>query len=521
MQVIEKNKRLSQSCIWDIQKNYYVDKGIDAWSESVPFYITSNAFIANQYAKVIVSFISDWVAKNPKSLNKPFPILELGAGTGQLSYYLCLEIQNQLQARSLSAVKALYIVSDISKKNLDFIRKHPAMQDYVENNSVTFSCFDAVTDDTLLTYLGEGSEAEKIAIDNPLICIANYVYDSLPADVFYAQSGKIYESLLSIESSRENTENDLPIDWSQVKLKYENKPAQKDYYSDPKFNNVLLEYACEELDETYFIYPIGALNAFKNLNTIAHDKLVNLFSDKAFTTMNELSQQDQPELDVHGSFSLMVNLLALCQYTKQINGQYFLPTSRDGLTTAVMSCGVDIETMPNLMYELNSCFEEFNPTDYFNLYEHISNQEEHWQLPELVSMLTLSCWDPGLFSLIASRLTDLAESEETQVLDRLTSSLPTIAERFYYVPGCDDTLFDIASIYYALNYFQEALDLYEMSNVYFPEEYQTLYNIGLCYYYLEEYETAIDYLQQALAIDSSSNDCRSQIARAKKNLKKQ
>lgn len=517
---VEENKRLSESCIWETQKNYYIDKGIDAWSESVPFYITSNAFIAHQYAKVIVCFIADWVSKHPKSAKHPFPILELGAGTGQLSYYICMELKSQLKARSLEHVKLNYIVSDISKKNLDFIKNHPAMQDFIEEGLMSFSCFDAENDQQILIYNPNAKE-QAIAIKNPLISISNYVLDSLTADVFYVKNNQLHESKISLETPESNLKNNQPIDWKDVDLHYTNTPINDNYYDDPNYNHVLELHNLEELDDTYFVFPIGSLNAIKNLNKISKNKLFNLFSDKAFTTIEELSQQERPDIDIHGSFSLMVNLHAVCEYNKCIQGNNFIPTSRDGLTTAVISTGVDISHFPLLNYQLHNCFEEFSPTDFFNLYEHVSNDASKWKLPELVSLLTLSCWDPGLFQVMADQLLDLSHKTDSQVIDRLATSLPAIAERFYYVPGCDDAIFNLANIYYALGEYPEALCLYEMSDIYFPEEYETLYNIGLCYSYMEEHGPAIEYLQKALKINSSSNDCRSQIERCKRQLAKQ
>lgn len=43
--VIEEKIRFSQSMMWKDQKKYYDSKGIEAWNEDVPFYITSNPFI--------------------------------------------------------------------------------------------------------------------------------------------------------------------------------------------------------------------------------------------------------------------------------------------------------------------------------------------------------------------------------------------------------------------------------------------------------------------------------------------
>jgi tetratricopeptide (TPR) repeat protein len=515
--VIESNKRLSQSCIWETQKSYYLEKGIDAWSESVPFYITSNAFIANQYAKVIVCFIADWVNKNPKSAKQPFPILELGAGTGQLSYYLCTELKAQLEARSLQHLKLRYIVSDISTKNLDFIKDHPVMQELIEEGMVDFSCFDAEKDQAILLY---PEQKKAIDVKNPLISISNYVLDSLTADAFYVKDGQLYESLGTLTTDSSNLIDNQPQDWEKVDLSYNNLPIDGNYYDDPNYNQILQLHNDEELDDSYFVFPIGGLNAIKNLNKIAKNKSFTLFSDKAFNNLSELSQQEKPDIDVHGSFSLMVNLFAICEYNQLIKGDEFIPTSRDGLTTAVICSGVELEKMPLLSYQLQTCFENFSPTDFYNLYDHLSRDSSKWQLPELVSILALSCWDPGLFQLVSDDLQDQVEKSDSQVIDRLATSLPNVAERFYYVPGCDDTMFCLGSIYYALSEYQEALCLYEMSNTYFPDDYETLFNIGLCYYYLEEYEAAIEHLNEALKLNSGSNDCRAQIERANRKLGK-
>jgi tetratricopeptide (TPR) repeat protein len=512
--VFDHKKRVSESYIWEAQKRYYLDKGINAWSESVPFYITSNAFIANQYAKVIVSFISDWVAEHPQSAQHPFPILELGAGSGQLSYYLCTELKAQLTARSLKHVKLRYIISDISTKNLDFIHNHPVMQELIEDGLVSFSCFDAENDQIIKEY----PSSQSISIKNPLISISNYVFDSLTVDVFYVKNKQLFESLVSLSTATENLIDGKPKDWEQVNLSYSNEPITEHYYEDSKYNQLLQMHNIEELDDTYFIFPLGSLNALKNLSIIANGCLFNLLSDKAFSQISELAQQEKPELDVHGSISMMVNLFAISEYNAFNQGEQFIPTSRDGLTTAILCSGIDLASKPLLNYQLQTCFENFSPTDYYNLYDHLSRDSSHWELPELVSILALSCWDPGLFQLVADHLQDQIETSDSQVVDRLASALPAIAEKFYYIPSSDDTLFGLANIYYAIGEYREALDLYEMSLIYYPNEYETLFNIGLCYYYLEEYETSIDYLNQALQLNPKAADCRAQIERATKKL---
>src|SRR3990167_5254374 len=85
--VFESDRRFSELSIWDNQKKYYAEKGIEAWAHDVPSYVTCNPFIARQYAWTAINFIREWAQQNPQASNNPFYILELGAGTGQFSFY--------------------------------------------------------------------------------------------------------------------------------------------------------------------------------------------------------------------------------------------------------------------------------------------------------------------------------------------------------------------------------------------------------------------------------------------------
>ena len=85
---IENKVPFSDSKLWDWQRGYYSVKGIEAWSSNdVPFEVTSNPYIESSYANIIVRFIQDYSRQNPETAKEPFYILELGAGTGQFSYY--------------------------------------------------------------------------------------------------------------------------------------------------------------------------------------------------------------------------------------------------------------------------------------------------------------------------------------------------------------------------------------------------------------------------------------------------
>jgi len=58
----EEGKRISDSLLLNAHKSFYQSWGPTAW-RVIPDYISSNAFIASSYSKIIVSYVKDllWV----------------------------------------------------------------------------------------------------------------------------------------------------------------------------------------------------------------------------------------------------------------------------------------------------------------------------------------------------------------------------------------------------------------------------------------------------------------------------
>jgi SAM-dependent MidA family methyltransferase len=102
---IESNIPLSQSCLWQAQRHYFEEEGIHAWQQ-VPFFVTSNPFIADRYARLIIAYLQD-MQHDPA---EPIYIVELGAGTGQFSYYCNLALKKYLQ-QTRFAGKICYVMT--------------------------------------------------------------------------------------------------------------------------------------------------------------------------------------------------------------------------------------------------------------------------------------------------------------------------------------------------------------------------------------------------------------------------
>src|SRR5258708_7472547 len=122
-----------------MQRDYFDQEGINASVNQVPFYITSNPFIANCYARVATAFIRDVVEKNPNAKKPSFYILELGTGSGRFSYYSVKSILNLLKALDMQDIQICYVMSDFTKNNIKYYETHPALKPYIEKGQIDFA----------------------------------------------------------------------------------------------------------------------------------------------------------------------------------------------------------------------------------------------------------------------------------------------------------------------------------------------------------------------------------------------
>ena len=87
---LEPPTRFSQSILWRLQKSFYDDTGVDAFvsNNAIPSFITSNAFIARRYARLILGFVHDEVAAGRLDSSHPVYVVEAGSGAGRFAYLL-------------------------------------------------------------------------------------------------------------------------------------------------------------------------------------------------------------------------------------------------------------------------------------------------------------------------------------------------------------------------------------------------------------------------------------------------
>lgn len=500
--VLEEGVRLSQSQVWAAQRSYYDTQGIHAWAQDVPCFITSNPVIAEQYAKTVIGFIKDWQKRGDYCSDQPFYIIEIGAGHGQFGFYFLRALLPMLALHGLPKETICYVMTDFTEANIQFWEQHQSLIPFLNQGVMDFSQYDFENGEEVV--LRHSKKTLSVAsVKNPMTVIANYLFDSLVADVFHVHDNMMSESLVELTTAAGNVVNDQPQDWDKVTSRYINKPFEQAYYSDPLFNNVLDSYR-HDLTDSYLTLPVGSFQGIRNLKNIANDRLMILTSDKAYSFLDELDGLDPPEIACHGSFSLMVNYDAIKRYCDLLDGGGYFTRAVDGFASGILTVGFNIEDCPNAQSEVYRSIGNYGSAEYFCIYEHAEETVDQMTLKAIASYLALSCWDPYIFSLLSDRISDIIGDADQDAIDYLSDHLPKVSDQFYFIPNMDDVLFDLAVYYHEQEEYSTAITYYLRSKEYFQPEYSLYFNLGFCYYYDENYPLALENIN--LALELSPND---------------
>ena len=513
--VIEESKRFSESCLWRMQREYFDQEGINAWVNQVPFYITSNPYIANSYAQIVMRFIRDTIKNNPDAKNHPFYILELGTGSGRFSFYVLKTLIETRAAFGMDDIQIVYVMSDFTKNNIQYYETHPALLPYLEKGLVDFAIFDMEAGRPI-SLLKKNIRLSAETLVNPLTVFANYIFDTISHDSFTVHEGQLYELLLNISTTDDNMSGNRPVQMEKLTINFSVNHAKKNYYNDPDLDSILETYKTQ-LTETSFLFPIGSINAIKLLKKMANNKLFIISSDKGYSTVESLDRLGHPSLSFHGSFSMMVNFHALSQYFKNSGGDAYLQTPRKGIKTSVFCAGMKLADMPETQMAINQYVEGVSPADYFTLHRRMSDNFQDCALETIAAHLNFTCWDPHIFAKLAARVTGIVEEGDRDTIDFLASNMHKIAANFYYMPKSDCILFEIAVFYHSIKLFDEATRYYLEAKKYVGEQFGLYYNLALCQQHGGAHTDALEHFKKALTLDPNSKEAAEWIAYIEKS----
>lgn len=521
--------KLSNSKIWSLMTEYYNHMGPDAWKdEIVPHDISTNKYLANIYAELIVSALTDWELKNPQSTD-PLYIIEIGAGHGKFGFYVLKLLGKVLKNSPEKLAKLKYIMTDISEKTLASWKIHPALATFVERGLLDFAMYNAFTDISINLEVNKIT-INKNSLNTPIIAICNYLIDTLPHDAFQIINSKLHEQLIEIKDksnkiSNNNSHNDHNNYASDAEnttcksklLKYLDcnfisKPIEANYYDCDNLNKILETYAKHYTNASVLI-PVGGIKCIKSLESFSNQYLITLVADKGSVDEDEFEDLEDPEISFHGSVSLMVNFNSLDHFFKNKNGISLLMPNR--YIDFQVACFISNRSnqCQHLTSKYYNLLEDFTPQDLFNLcYEDSEDDDESDDvnpginsIDTAIAVLQLSKWDPGIFCSLNEYIVEFIEkNDDTLFLQQekiLIDGAYKAWDFFFKLEYSQDICFEIGTLFYALEHFEEAIKFYELSLENFGMEPSVLYNLALCHQSLDDEEKAKSLCHKALDIN--------------------
>jgi hypothetical protein len=385
---------LRDCALWRLQRAFYSQSAARAWTEGVvPHFVSSNSFLARAYAKVAIGLMRDAAAAGAAG---PLTILEVGAGHGKLGYLI---VESLLRFRAFlpplvpaaaaaaagaAAPPFRYILTDAVAANVEAMRAHPSLRDFIAQGIVDTAVWDADDEGAAGAVpsitLASGRELSPESLAGaPLLVVSNYTLNSLRTDAFKVpRGGGLAQACVSLSapagprrataalSTAADTISRLEAEWSYAPLgaagsapnaavaSGEGAPPvpitdadlPAPYADDPVLGALLRGYAqasgLRGLGGMVLI-PLGGLAMLRSLLALSRGRLVVLIGDKGHSYLGEMADGGRdPHLARHGSFSFMVNFHAIRLWTRAYGGEALVSPQVEGFKTCVLCFGGDI-----------------------------------------------------------------------------------------------------------------------------------------------------------------------------------
>ncbi|HVB06739.1 MAG TPA: hypothetical protein VNF07_10900 [Acidimicrobiales bacterium] len=527
-QIFESARPLSQSVLWRAQNRYYEGAGQQAWaSGEVPHTLTTGPILARSYARLIESFVADCRAgvMGPVDPAAPLYVVEVGSGSGRLAFEVLLALDRE----ALAPFHVVYVLTDRVAENIASYPAHPMLAPLIAAGEVDWAYFEAGTSTALRR---EGSGAPLDEVVNPLVLVANYLFDVIPQDLFTTAGGALREELVTTCAETPFPELGDPDFFRRVFLSTTPVEVPPGRYEEARIDGLLRECAAAR-PEGRFLFPADALRTLDTFLRLSGGRLLCLIGERPgrvplanpeASAVDEAIKADPAvrpgpavlpaggatahrpgaliAMGVHGgSMSLPVDLsiLARAAAPRRVLLPEAPPTA---LLVAALCFGEEAPAAA-----LRRCYArvvgEAGPEDIYLLVKAALGEGERRPVhAEHLAVLRLGGYDPYLL-----RLSVDGFAKEDDVLDdaELEELARVLGRTWLHDFPIDDTdlAYGIAAILAPAGAYAAALEYFGRSIERTGPRANTWYNAALCELHLGRVEDAITSLRSALALDAA------------------
>lgn len=497
-QIVQKMYRFSDAPIWELQRAYYEEQGITAWqSGDVPQYITSNRVMAVSYAEMIFGFLQDRARMG--HLTEQVTVLELGAGSGQFAFYVLQELTMLVQAAGIPLPPFRYVMSDLAEKNIAFWSQHASLAPYVERGVLDFTRFDAVQDKAL-HLLRAGTRISVGDLEQPLVIVANYFFDSIPQELIYVEDQQVYDCRIALEFPEGASELSVSQQLKEVVGSYHYQREQA--YDDEAYPyRELLDVYRQHISDSHILLPEVGLRCLDRLKALSQNGYVLITADKGDHRLESWEYNEPPKLIHHGSISLTANYHAL-SYVSESQGALPLFTNHP---YTYLNVGCILMLSEPLSYGLTrlayqKSVNRYGPDDFFSLKEAFDPRVEQMSMPQILAIWRLSGFDTQFLLPCTKRLTALIPDSGEHEWAALQQGIEQMWAHYYPMDGNTDVALACAILLYQMEMYKDAIAYFERTQPALHHDATVIYEMAVCYYELEQDELAKKFTDQAISL---------------------
>ena len=500
----------SQSLLWTLQRHYFTQRGMKAWSQGeVPHYITSNPTIATAYAEIIFAHWQDQTQHLTST--QPFYLCELGAGSGRFAFQFLTHLTQLCQQHQLPLTHFRYILTDFAQANLDTWERHPQFQPFFQQGILDTARFDINRDDHI-TLHHSGKILRPETLERPLVAIANYLFDSIPQDLYYINNGQIHTCLVSLFCQENPKTLDTAILLEHIELHYDYQPTDLTRL-DPDLQTLLRHYK-NRLTDTHLLVPTPGFLCLKRLQALSKQGLLLLSADKGLLDLSQLQGNRPPRLVTHhGCFSLSVNYGLFQTFCQQQGGMALIPTTtHHSLCVIALIIDHHPERYRQTQWTYERYVQTFGPDDFFRITKHVRQTLDQTSVADILAYLRLSQYDSHQFNRYLPRLRQLAPDITPQEQTAVLTAIDQVWQRYFPIGEDNDFAFTLASFCFQLQDYRRAMNYFEQSIKLHGQQINTLLNMALCCQQLGHSHRANTLLKQVLNQDPDHKRARELLA---------
>lgn len=491
--------RFSEAPIWELQRSYFEEQGIKAWqSEEVPQYITNNPIIAVAYAEIIFGFLLDRAKLGYTS--EPVTIIELGAGSGRLAFHVLKELCELRDYADMTIPPFLYVMSDLAVKNISYWQQHRSLLPFVQKGLLDFALFDAVKDKEL-NLMQSGIRIQPSELQQPVLVIANYFFDSIPQELIYVDESKIYECKVSLHFPNDASVLSASSKLEKVIPEYHYHRAAEFEQESYPYHGVIELYK-QKLEDSHILFPAIGLACLERLSQLSQEGFLLLTADKGDHRLENWEFAEPPKLIHHGSFSLTANYHAIQHFFEQKGASTFFTAHHyNNLNVGCILMTQDPISYANTRLAYRRSVDRFGPDDFFSLKIWFDEHLEQMKLPQIHSFWRLSGYDAQLFHQSAKRILNLLPTSGEEEMDDIRKGIHLMWTGYYPMEEKNNLALDCGLLLYQMDLFGDALVFFERSLNDYDADTDVLYNMAICCYETGIEDTAHYYALKALAME--------------------